>query len=165
MGVAIVQFQKKQEAKFICSACGADRGCDCNAPAVEKLAEKLEQDRQRARKARDRKKILAKSNNASRDDFKWNEPLEEPCEDCNSPQEFWERSAANMAGEAISLRAYWTRQFGKWEKCEKPSHLATLARQAADEWNAIAEDLSRKATPDDLSIPQCLRRESTGERQ
>jgi hypothetical protein len=76
MGVAIVQFQKKQEAKFICSACGADRGCDCNAPAVEKLAEKLEQDRQRARKARDKKKILAKSNNASRDDFKWNEPLE-----------------------------------------------------------------------------------------
>ena len=41
----IVQFQKKQEAKFICSACGADRGCDCNAPAVEKLAELKEKHR------------------------------------------------------------------------------------------------------------------------
>jgi hypothetical protein len=76
MGVAIVQFQKKQEAKFICSACGADRGCNCNAPAVEKLAEKLEQDRQRARKARAKAKESKKSTTASRDDFRWNEPLD-----------------------------------------------------------------------------------------
>jgi hypothetical protein len=63
----IIEFQKKQEAKFICSACGADRGCDCNAPAVEKLAEKLEQDRQRAKRAREKKKTSRKSINASRD--------------------------------------------------------------------------------------------------
>jgi len=72
---AFVQVQKQQQAKFMCSACGADRGCNCNAPAVEKLAEKLEQDRQRARKAR-AKKTLEKSTSASRDDFKWNEPIE-----------------------------------------------------------------------------------------
>jgi hypothetical protein len=60
----IVRFQNKQEAKFICSACGADRGCNCNAPAVEKLAEKLEQDRQRAKRARERKKH--EQNQASR---------------------------------------------------------------------------------------------------
>jgi hypothetical protein len=41
--------------RFICSACGADRVCNCNAPAVEKLAAKMEQDRQRARKAREKK--------------------------------------------------------------------------------------------------------------
>jgi hypothetical protein len=52
---AIVQLQKKEEAKFICSACGADRGCDCNAPAIEKLAQKQEQDRQRAKAYRERK--------------------------------------------------------------------------------------------------------------
>jgi hypothetical protein len=49
---AIIQLQKKQDAKFICSACGADRGCNCNAPALEKLAEfeeKKERERQAAR--------------------------------------------------------------------------------------------------------------------
>jgi hypothetical protein len=51
----IVQFQKKEEAKYICSACGADRGCNCNAPAVEKLAQKQEQDRQRSKEYRARK--------------------------------------------------------------------------------------------------------------
>jgi hypothetical protein len=48
--------QKKQEAKWLCSACGEDRNCNCNAPAVEKLAAKLEQDRQRARRAYEKKK-------------------------------------------------------------------------------------------------------------
>jgi hypothetical protein len=52
---AIELHQKKEEAKFICSACGADRVCNCDAPAVEKLAAKMEQDRQRARKAREKK--------------------------------------------------------------------------------------------------------------
>jgi len=31
----------RQELLFRCSACGADRGCDCNAPAIEKIAEAL----------------------------------------------------------------------------------------------------------------------------
>lgn len=38
--------QQKQELLYTCSACGADRGCDCNAPAVEKL--KTIQENQRA---------------------------------------------------------------------------------------------------------------------
>lgn len=41
----IVQLEKKQEAKFICSACGADRACDCNAPAVEREAARRELNR------------------------------------------------------------------------------------------------------------------------
>jgi DNA-binding Lrp family transcriptional regulator len=40
--VTVVQFQKKEEAKFICSACGADRGCQCNAPAVPKAVRAAE---------------------------------------------------------------------------------------------------------------------------
>jgi hypothetical protein len=51
-----VQFQQRQEAKFICSACGADRGCQCNAPAVERLAEKYENERQAAKAYRERKR-------------------------------------------------------------------------------------------------------------
>jgi hypothetical protein len=39
---AVVQFQKKEEAKFICSGCGADRGCQCNAPAVPKAVRAAE---------------------------------------------------------------------------------------------------------------------------
>jgi len=44
---AIVQEQRQSE--FVCSACGAARDCNCNAPALERLAEKKEQDRQRAK--------------------------------------------------------------------------------------------------------------------
>jgi len=39
---AIVQLQKKEEAKFICSACGADRCCDCHAPAIPKAQQAIE---------------------------------------------------------------------------------------------------------------------------
>jgi hypothetical protein len=51
----VILFHKKEEAKFISSACGADRGCNCNAPAVEKLAEKMEQQRQASKAYRERK--------------------------------------------------------------------------------------------------------------
>jgi hypothetical protein len=52
----VIQFQKKQEAKFVCSACGADRGCQCNAPAVEKVAAEMERQRQKARAYYQKKK-------------------------------------------------------------------------------------------------------------
>jgi hypothetical protein len=43
MSAAIVTFPQKvrQELPYRCSACGADRGCDCNAPAIEKAATAL----------------------------------------------------------------------------------------------------------------------------
>jgi hypothetical protein len=36
----VVPFEqvRKQELEFSCSKCGADRGCDCNAPAIKKAA-------------------------------------------------------------------------------------------------------------------------------
>jgi hypothetical protein len=52
----IVRLRPQEQAKFQCSACGADRGCDCNAPAVEKLARKAEQDRINQRAYRERKR-------------------------------------------------------------------------------------------------------------
>jgi hypothetical protein len=52
----LIQFQKKQEAKFLCSRCGAERGCDCNAPAVEKLFELRERERQKKRRQRQKSK-------------------------------------------------------------------------------------------------------------
>jgi hypothetical protein len=57
--MSVVEFpaprQQSPQAKYICSACGADRTCNCNAPAVDKLAQKQEQDRQRAKAYRERK--------------------------------------------------------------------------------------------------------------
>jgi hypothetical protein len=67
---------------------------------------------------------------------------DEPCTDCATQQERWHRSLSNMAGEAISLSAYWTQQFGKdWQTFEVTSDVLTLAKQAADAWNDIVENL------------------------
>ncbi len=58
----VVQMRpQKQELLFRCTACGADRGCDCNAPAIEKMLDNRERERQRGRKRR------AKSMTASAD--------------------------------------------------------------------------------------------------
>ena len=40
---AVVTFPRahRQELPYRCSACGAERGCDCNAPAIEKAATAL----------------------------------------------------------------------------------------------------------------------------
>ena len=48
-------IEQVKQSKFICSACGSARDCNCNAPALERLAEKKEQDRQRAKAYRERK--------------------------------------------------------------------------------------------------------------
>ena len=38
----VIEVQKQQEAKFLCSACGAERGCNCNAPAIPKAQQAIE---------------------------------------------------------------------------------------------------------------------------
>jgi hypothetical protein len=68
--------------------------------------------------------------------------FDEPCTDCNTQQEQWHRSVSNMPGEAISLSAYWTQQFGNdWQKFEVASDVLTLAKQAAEVWNEIVEGM------------------------
>ena len=37
----VIEVQKQQEAKFLCSACGAERGCNCNAPAIPKAQQAI----------------------------------------------------------------------------------------------------------------------------
>ena len=67
----------------------------------------------------------------------------------DSPQQRWQYSAANMAGmagEAISLLAFWDKTFGEeWRSFEVPSDLVTLAQQAADAWAQIADELTTRA--------------------
>jgi hypothetical protein len=133
MTAAIVQFQQRQEAKFICSACGADRGCQCNAPAVEKLAEMREQARQRDRTYKERK---------SQQKQQPGDVANEDVEDIDTPEQFWQRSLGNLASDSIAMRAAWRRQFGAWEKFETPSDLITLAKRAAEAWSVLADELA-----------------------
>ena len=61
----------------------------------------------------------------------------------DTPQQQWGYSVGNMAGEAVSLPAFWDRTFGKgWQKFELSSDLVTLVQQAADTWAQIAEELT-----------------------
>jgi hypothetical protein len=53
MTPSIVKLDHRQQTKFVCSACGSGRDCDCNAPALERLAEIKEQARQRQIKKRE----------------------------------------------------------------------------------------------------------------
>jgi hypothetical protein len=43
------------------------------------------------------------------------DPIQEPCFDWTTEQERWQRSLTNLAGDAISMPAFWTCEFGKWE--------------------------------------------------
>jgi hypothetical protein len=36
------------------------------------------------------------------------DPIRAPCEECANSFEFWERSLGNMAGDAISMEAFWS---------------------------------------------------------
>jgi hypothetical protein len=73
------------------------------------------------------------------------DPIQEECTDCDTPEQFWQHSLSNLAGDAVSMRAFWTRQFGKWEKFAVPSELVTLAKQAADAWSTLAKTLASDA--------------------
>src|SRR5262245_3782539 len=48
--------RRQQRTEFVCSACGADRGCDCNAPALARAEKVLAAAEQRRVKDRDRKR-------------------------------------------------------------------------------------------------------------
>jgi hypothetical protein len=64
-----------------------------------------------------------------------------------------------LPGDAISLRAFWSREFGNWKSFNVASDLVTLAKLAADAWKQLARELEGEALhDDDLSIPESLRR-------
>jgi hypothetical protein len=49
----VIPFEqvRKQELEFSCSKCGADRGCDCNAPAIKKAAAAIAANPQKSNRA------------------------------------------------------------------------------------------------------------------
>lgn len=72
------------------------------------------------------------------------DPVQEPCTDCETPQDHWQLSLSNLAGDAASMEAFWTRQFGDWKKFEVTSELVTLAEQAAKTWTQLASALTKR---------------------
>ncbi len=69
--------------------------------------------------------------------------IQEPCPDCETQQQFWQTSLANVAGDAISMEAFWTKQFGDWEEFEVPSTHVTLAKQASEAWIKLASKIAK----------------------
>ena len=63
-------------------------------------------------------------------------------------ERLWDRSASDLAGNAMTMEASWTRQFGAaWRDFPVTPGLAGLARDAADAWNSLAEQLAARAAP------------------
>ena len=158
------------EALYPC-VCGiADKMCNCVAPVIEKLRAKAEAHRQEEKRRRERKREekqqervhthspeviyydpeteaeARKAENAAKFDCE-NPPARPPAVDGGpvmDDADFWRDSLANMAGECISLMAYWDQKWPCWESYEASSDLQTLARQAGDTWNNIAKKLRTK---------------------
>ena len=73
------------------------------------------------------------------------DPIQEACPDCADEEERWQRSLTNLAGDAIVVEAFWTREFGAaWTKFKATSEVVTLAEQAAAAWRKVADDLKRR---------------------
>jgi hypothetical protein len=63
----------------------------------------------------------------------------------DSDADRWERSLGNIAGTAIAMPAFWTKQFGKeWKDFEVSLTAETLAKEAAQVWTQLAADLTKR---------------------
>jgi hypothetical protein len=83
--------------------------------------------------------------------------MDEDCPDCRTEEERWQTSCANFASYAATMRAYWKRQFGDWQKFEIPSALVMLANEAAETWAQLARELkerSLKRAAEALQMPR-----------
>jgi hypothetical protein len=172
MKAEIHQFVRKQvETNWMCSVCGVDASCNCGAPlmskasraremkgndpekAIKDIARELEMDPGNVRQALGGKNRGVPhplpnmpDENTWPDAFRSSatDPIQEDCADCSGPADEWRHSLSNMAGDAISAAAFWSRRFGDWNSFETPSELVELAKQAAEAWSKIASELERK---------------------
>lgn len=130
----VIQFQKKQEAKFMCSACGEDRGCNCNAPAVEKIAAEKERQRQKARNWREKKK----QNQQSRTGTENNDDAQSDADHEEGLRVIAVRGLLNRANEARELAT-----LGKLQSADVTEAMIQAAESAATAWSAMARNLRR----------------------
>jgi hypothetical protein len=67
------------------------------------------------------------------------DPIQEECSTCDTLEDRWQHSASSFLGDLTAMRAYWSKEFGNWEKFGKPSALVSLAKQADEEWKLLAK--------------------------
>ncbi len=152
MTASIHRLDIRQQSEFVCSACGSARDCNCNAPALNRLAD-LEAQQEKARiaarerKRRQREKEEQNQQPVTVTDNAFPEGAEAPSGINNperkpvgpSPQERWTRAARACALDASTQRWGWTDNFGEeWQTFEVTSDLVAAADQAAEEWKQIA---------------------------
>lgn len=172
LAAMIATIHPIRKPRAICSACGTQAGCGCNAaymPAREYAAAAMAKDPDRSlrsvaaecgishetvRKVRNatvNKLTVEKIRGVNGKKYRARmpekmssaDPVQEPCDDCVTGEQQWQRSASNFLGDLLAMQAYWRREFGPWEKFKIPSTLATLAEQAAVEFPKLAKHLIR----------------------
>lgn len=67
----------------------------------------------------------------------------------NEPVDQWRRSVMNMAGDHISMPAFWTREFGDWASFAATTEMVQLALDAALMWSNLAVDLKQRLRDED----------------
>jgi hypothetical protein len=166
-------IEQVKQSKFICSACGSARNCDCAAPALERLAELKEQARQRDRAYKERKREQKQQTGDVANDAAASAEARkahygaEPQPGANSTRMIMEmtRSALDSA-KLIKKRL----KDDPW-KPEDLKNLLTPALAASAAWEETCSRLqelipeqeplqsARPVSPtDDLSIPDYLKR-------
>jgi hypothetical protein len=69
-------------------------------------------------------------------------PYQEPCTDCNSAVEQWQRSVGNFLGDVVTMRAYWDHLFGAaWRQFPVTSTMLKLVIDAKKEIHEIVAEL------------------------
>lgn len=155
---------------WMCSACGIDAACNCGAPLMSKAQRAAEaiaatphkSDRAIAEELGIGNATVSRARRDATvsDDTVDGEPrvgldgktrrmpqrevIQEACADCDTEEDFWQRSLGNMAGDAVALADQWTQQFGDWHRFEVTSDLVVLARQASDAWGNLAKIMETK---------------------
>lgn len=112
-------------------------------PAAVKLTEA-----ERKRMYRERKRNLAAPAAPPPPEEFSHDLIQEEYPEAITPEQRWQWSMSNAAGDAIAMRAFWSREFGQWQQFAPPTQLVTLAHQAASAWKELAHDLERRRRHD-----------------
>ena len=130
------------QSKFVCSACGSGRDCDCAAPALERDAARREANRQAARKYREQEKD--QQNQPSRHNDVAVENIQQSGPDAEESEEWTDKDVLPRHQEkAFLIRADQARQFAVYSGKATPS-LASQARMVAQAWSDLAANLEAR---------------------
>jgi phage shock protein A len=65
------------------------------------------------------------------------EPVEPADDEGQTPEDQWQNSLANLCGDVLAMQSYWDKHFKGWKHFKCPSHIKTLAREAATELTSL----------------------------